>query len=508
MTNPNDLLIDRMEERQALRQLLGRPRGRAGAEMALVTGRRRVGKTFLLSHTWPADQTFHFVAAEGTSTVNRRELIQAVNQRFGLALDPGDYPNWRTVFKMLFELNASEPLVIVLDEFQYLMGKKDSAPSSLAATWDLLTTDRPLALVLCGSAVRTMEALQAGDAALHGRFARTITVQPFDYFDAATMLPFATARECAVAYGVVGGTPQYLEALDGPSTLDAAIASAVLAPGGHVRQQVETLIDQESGLRNRQVYKALLRAMGAGRTLANEVADYAGTEQGTATKVMLSTLTSLGYVAAERNHDAKSNEAIRFRLSDPALRFQHEVVEPFRSELARYAPADVWTDHIAQRIDTYMGRVFEFIAEQAYHRHRTRLGLPMVETWGRWEGAVPIRGTATRERQSIEIDVVAKLSDGRMLTGAVKWGDLGIGVHNKHLRDLSALANSGYAWARQALEPESPLIYAAGGELPDDFKARAAQDGHPVIVLTLEEMYRGRTVRGANGTRSEPQALS
>src|SRR5487761_2447545 len=89
------LFRDRDEERATLRALLTRP----GPTLALVYGRRRVGKTYLLTHTWPEARTFYFVAAEGTSTLNRRELVQAVARHFDLDLDPADYPTWRTVFR-------------------------------------------------------------------------------------------------------------------------------------------------------------------------------------------------------------------------------------------------------------------------------------------------------------------------------------------------------------------------------------------------------------------------
>ena len=101
----------------------------------------------------------------------------------------------------------------MLDEFQYLMGTREGVPSQLNAIHDVHRDDRPFVLVLCGSAVRTMEQLNAGDAPLYGRFARTIRVEPFDYFDAAALVPASTHRERAMAYGIVGGTPRYLRAL-------------------------------------------------------------------------------------------------------------------------------------------------------------------------------------------------------------------------------------------------------------------------------------------------------
>lgn len=48
------IFVDRESERTQLRELLGRP----GPSLSLVTGRRRVGKTYLLTNRWPEAQTF------------------------------------------------------------------------------------------------------------------------------------------------------------------------------------------------------------------------------------------------------------------------------------------------------------------------------------------------------------------------------------------------------------------------------------------------------------------
>ncbi len=61
------------------------------------------------------------------------------------------------------------------------------------------------------------------------------------------------------------------------------------------------------------------------------------------------------------------------------------------------------------------------------------------------------------------MDVVASLTDKRVMTGAVKWGNLGFDVHAKHLRELAVLAEAGHRWARAALQPEAPLLYVTGG---------------------------------------------
>jgi AAA+ ATPase superfamily predicted ATPase len=488
-------LIDRSVPLATLRDLLDRP----GPSVALVYGRRRVGKTYLLSHTWPAERTFYFVAADTTAAINRAELLDAVGRHFGLTLDPVEYPTWRTIFRLLLGVHAPQPLAIVLDEFQYLADADPSIASQLAAVLDVHHDRRPFVLALSGSVVSTMAQLATGSAPLYGRLAATIALEPFDYWDAAAMMPFAAARDRAVAYGIYGGTPRYLASIRADRALADNVANDVLAPGGQVRTQVESVIEQERGLRNTDAYNAILRAVGAGRTLPNDIAQFAGLPAGTSLRAMLETLVRLGYIAPHRNLDAKPNGPIRYALADPALRFQAAVVARYRSELATVAPRTIWDTYIKGAIDQYMGLAFERIAEQGYRRQHDRLGLPTVDAWTRWEGV-------DKTRTPREIDIVARLSDGRMMTGAVNWGPLDASVHIQHLRALRALADAGRDWAHEALAPDAPLFYVSGNAFASDFTQRARVDGQPVIALTLDDLYRGR--RWPSAGRPTPRRSS
>ena len=63
-----------------------------------------------------------------------------------------------------------------------------------------------------------------------------------------------------------------------------------------------------------------------------------------------------------------------------------------------------------------------------------------------------------RNRRSIENDAVARLADGGMLAGEVKWGSkwADVSLHRGLLRELEDLAASGHGWARRCLpDPES-----------------------------------------------------
>jgi hypothetical protein len=146
----------------------------------------------------------------------------------------------------------------------------------------------------------------------------------------------------------------------------------------------------------------------------------------------------------------------------------------------------VWRTYIVRELDAYMGLVFESIAEQAYTRLRGARQLPTIREWGRWEGL-------DRDRQQIEIDIVARRTDGKMLTGAVKWNHKPItgAVHDKHVDMLRRLAESGHAWAREALAPGAILLYMAAGGFDPNLAKKAQTAGPMVVAWSLEDLYAG-----------------
>jgi hypothetical protein len=260
----------------------------------------------------------------------------------------------------------------------------------------------------------------------------------------------------------------------------------LLRPDGEVRELVQTALLQEQGLRDIARYVAILRAIGRGRTELNEVAQGTGMSADNTLRDKLNRLISLDYLTAGRNLGARPKEAYRYRVADPAFRFYYDFVAPLESALATQDPHAVWKSHIASNLDTYMGLVFESVAEEAYYRLQSTLELPLVKEWGRWEGL-------DRNRKPLEIDIASVLMDGRILTGAVKWNrrKVDIAVHTEHLAMIDRLAQSGLAWAHEASKPSSPLLYVASGGFTDRFRQAAMASRDEVYLWTLNDVYAG-----------------
>jgi len=476
------IVINREAEQEALRRLAG-----TGRHLALLTGRRRVGKTYLLTHIWEDHPFFFYTASKTTPEINRRQLIEDLAAWSGEALRTEDYPTWRTVFKLLLEVGSPAPLVVILDEFQYLgddTGGALEVASELNAVWERTLSEHPFLLVLSGSAVGTMEALAAGGGPLYGRFDWHQRLQPFGYWHTAEMARFDTLRDRALTYGIFGGTPRYLAALDAEVPLADNVMRLLLDPSGEVRLLIETALDQEEGLRDVSKYRAILQAVASGCTERNDIAGHTGLGNDRALRDKLERLAALGYIETRQNIDARPNAAVRYGIADAAFRFHQRFVEPNRSLLEQYPAEAVWTESVAPHLDPYMGHEFERIVTQAYPRKAGALGLPMVAEWGRWEGV-------DRVRLSLEIDIVARLAGGGILTGAIKWNRTPVdaSVHWNHLDMLQRAATAGRKWAHQALEADAPLLYVAAGGFAEGFREAVGASDHPATCWMLEDLY-------------------
>ncbi|MEX2543095.1 MAG: ATP-binding protein [Trueperaceae bacterium] len=476
--------VDRERELNELRSLAER----GGPALALLYGRRRVGKTYLLDHAWAGKRSFYFLAGDTTEEQNKRELLSEITP---LLQDPADadpslFPSWRHVFRLFADLASNEPFVVILDEFQHLLNKEEDIASQLMAVWDREVRGRPLVLIACGSEVATMEELGSGAGPLYGRWTWAARLRPFSYLHAAQMTPERPTREKMLLYGILGGTPRFLAAIRPEDDLAERLVESVLSPHGEVNIQLDRIIEQEKGIRDPAEYRAVLTAIANGTTLLPEIANATGLQdRAHVVRRVVEILENLELVWRERNFDAGKKAPYRHRISDHAVRFWYRFVYPHRSRLETGDPKEVWMHHVQPHLDDYMGKAFESICREAYRHHHFRWGLPDFQQWARWEGR-------DRNRRSIELDLVARLDDDRILTGEFKWSSKPIGaeVHGKLLRNLEDLGRSGQAWAQEALpgtRSAGHLYVSAAGFTPE--LQQLARADPNIRLLNLDDLY-------------------
>src|ERR1700691_2963449 len=174
------MFVNRSEEFAALREWWND--ASPGGRIALVWGRRRVGKTALLSAFATGHRTVFHTGAGRPARDELEILSRAVQDACGTAArDLGRRPfvDWDDALDGLAQCATAEPLLLVLDEFPELLAVSAELPGVLRAFWDRAREHTRLRILLCGSAVRTMQAIQQERAPLYGRIDLTLPLHSF-----------------------------------------------------------------------------------------------------------------------------------------------------------------------------------------------------------------------------------------------------------------------------------------------------------------------------------------
>src|SRR5690625_5277105 len=190
LERPDDLL-DRDREWTTLTEAIQS----TGPDLVLVLGRRRAGKSYLLTRFAHAARGLYYQATRQTELQQLRDLSRALGEHFAdAALRRTAFPDWDAMLGYIVERTAGEPFVLVLDEFPYLADSAPALPSVMQHWWDHALADTRISIVLSGSHITAMKRLVDADQPLYGRRTGRVDIRPFDYLDAARFVPRSEER--------------------------------------------------------------------------------------------------------------------------------------------------------------------------------------------------------------------------------------------------------------------------------------------------------------------------
>ena len=405
--------LDREDELDRLRGLARAGRG----GLAVVYGRRRVGKTRLLVEWIRSDGGIYWVADQSAPAVQRRWLAETVGRTFPGFSDV-EYPDWKALLgRLAVEAERTGfrgPLV--LDEFPWLAASSPELPGILQGWLDHEARRARLLVVLAGSSQRMMQGLVLSSSApLYGRASEILEIRPLAPRWLRRVFPRATPPELAATWIAFGGVPRYWELLEtARGDLRERIDRLVLDPLGPLHREPDHLLLEETP--PALELRPILDAVGSGAHRTGEIAGRLGVPA-TSLARPLRRLVELGMLRRDVPFGESPRKGKRslYRIADPFLRLWFRVVAPHRSTL-----------EVADRRErlALLEKAFPGLAGEGWEDlcrllvpsldpRRTRLGA--LGPWGVpgrwWRGNDP------------EWDIVAAdLAGNRLLLGEARWG--------------------------------------------------------------------------------------
>ena len=425
--------VDRAQEMATLQ----REYGRDGSGLVVLYGRRRVGKTTLISEFIRDKKALFFLASEESESQNRLAFQEKTADFLNSDLLKNvEVKSWDVLFRAIMDTHFDSKPVIVLDEFQYLGRSNPAFPSVFQRIWEEILKDRQVMVILCGSLISMMQSQTlAYDSPLYGRRTAQIRLKqiPFAYYH--EFFPEKGRKELIEMYAVTGGVPKYIELFSQSKDIYSAIETCVLNRSGYLYDEPHFLLQQE--VSEVGSYFSIIKAIAAGNTKLSAIAGVLEVKSTSLTKY-LKTLIDLDILEREvpvtEDSPEKSKKGL-YKIKDNYLRFWFAFVYPnmsfiesghgrivmdkIRKSLVRNHIAFVYEDVCRERM-------WEINAEGVWPFYFSKLG----RYWDSKE----------------EIDIAAIDPDGKnLILGECKYWQEPVGV--SVLRSLEAKAEM-VAWEK------------------------------------------------------------
>ncbi len=382
-------------------------------EFIVIYGRRRVGKTALITQFISDKKAVYFMGVESNAKQNLENFSKNIME-FGTGIQADTaFSSFQAALEYVFKLAEKERLILVIDEYPYVARSSRSLASTLQLLIDQYKDRSKLMLILCGSSMSYMEDhVLAYKAPLYGRRTAQMKILPFDFADTCRYFKKFPGEAKAMIYGIVGGTPQYLLQMDERLGIEDNIRNTFLNPASSLFEEPENLLKQE--VREPALYNAIMTAIATGASRMAEISAKVG-ENTSVCATYLKNLTALGLVQKETPYGEKASRRSIYTLADNMFRFWYRFVPANNSIISRGA-SDLAYKRIEPYLSDYMGKVFEEICKQ-YLWKLLLDGEASVEfqELGRWWGTDPSTHSQT------EIDIMGEQDKDTALFGECKW---------------------------------------------------------------------------------------
>ena len=499
LSKPTDV-FDRDAEWADLADFVSSPL--PGLRIAVVYGRRRQGKSYLLRRLADAVGGLYHLATEQAEPVSLQRFGDSLATWAGLSAGSFGFRDWERALQTATEVLAARarpaispgaPGLLILDEFPYLCQETPGLPSIVQSLYDSQgpgAEARPLRLILCGSAISVMADLLSGTKALRGRAALELRVRPFGYRDAREYWGIETPAAAFAHNAIVGGTPGYRELVldpavpEDPRQLGGWLARNVLRPSMPLFDEARRVVHEDPRIRDTAAYSSVLAAVAAGESSPTKIGGLLG-RPATSLTHQLATLAAAGFI--DRSHDLLLDRRPVVTVADPMVRFHQLVIEPYLADLEAGHSSQVWTEAAHTVESKIYGPHFEAVAAEWTARYAAaEKGLVI--------GPVGQTVIACREHKAgHEIDVLALARGTRPRTPGAPISFIGEAKHRdrkpglaefrrlQHLREL--LTATGHDASNAVIG-----LFSATG-FTEELRAEAVGRHEGLLLASLETLY-------------------
>ena len=400
-----------------------------------VTGRRRVGKTFLIRETFNYDFAFQHSGLANQHT--RQQLREFRQSLLSAGMSKCRIPSdWFDAFHLLRELLQSKEQgkkVVFIDELPWMDAPKSHFLSALESFWNGFASARKdILLIVCGSATSwIINNLYRNHGGLYNRVTCRINLKPFTLSECAEYVKarglVMSKRQITEGYMIMGGIPYYWEQLEKGKSLDQNIDNLFFSDEGRLRYEYNELY--RSLFKNPKPYIQIVEQLGTKKMgmTREELIATTGLPDNGKLRTCLDDLETCGFIRRYNTYGYAKTRHL-FQLTDPYTLFYYKFIAEQYS-----ADEHFWTNNIDTPLrNTWEGLAFEQVCFAHISQIKRALGIGGVSTqifaWNVKSDPVYGRGT--------QIDLLIDRADDVINICEMKFSRKEFNISNDYMNDL------------------------------------------------------------------------
>lgn len=268
---------NRQKEITALREI--ETNSNEFAQMTVMVGRRRVGKTTLLKRAFEKTPTLYFFVAKKNEVLLCDEFTLEIENKLSVSF--GHFHSFAELFKALMILSKEKNFTLIIDEFQEFISLNKSIFSDMQNIWDSLKDQSHINLILCGSIYSMMKRIfENAKEPLFGRATSRMIIKPFDIATIKEILgdynADYTPEDLLAFYMATGGVAKYIEQLvQSKSFTKRTILNSIFKEDSYFLSEGRDVLIDEFG-KDYSNYFSILSLIASSKTERGEIESILG----------------------------------------------------------------------------------------------------------------------------------------------------------------------------------------------------------------------------------------
>ena len=380
-------------------------------EFVVMYGRRRVGKTALISEFIKDKKAIYFMGVESNLKQNLENFSKNIMEfNIGLQADIS-FSSFQAGLEYIIKLAENERIILAIDEYPYVAKASESLASTLQMVIDKHKGSSKLMLILCGSSMSYMEdKVLAYKSPLYGRRTAQIKLQPikFKYYD--RFFKNKSTQDLIELYSITGGIPKYILSIDREQSALYNIENNLFDKNNYLYSEPKFLLQEEVNDLSR--YFSILNAISIGHTKMSSISSYLQINAG-GISAYISKLIELDILEKEIpiTENIDNSKKVLYKIKDNYLKFWFAYIYPYQS----YFEIENLTyvkNKIRSEFELYVSKIYEDLARESMWEN---VPFPLLKV-GRWWD------------KNTEVDIVALGENNKIVFGECKYSKKQVGL--------------------------------------------------------------------------------